>query len=263
MLTFHVIDKCICCSGESTEKKYRLAPFIAHRLMGEPCENRYIPCKTRICKVCGTAFLDIRYTDAQLGLIYRNYRDKEYVETRTMYEPGYPAINDWMNAEVPYMAEIESMLKPHLTLPVSILDWGGDDGHNAPFRDVRWRLHVYDIGSKPVIKGAEKVERGDMAHKYDLIVCANVLEHVPEPGELLADIYSVMNMETVLYLELPGDGLPGYGWHEHINLFSQKGIEMLLDRCGLYIESGESLEVKMVDSIIFQNLVVVKRKDAQ
>lgn len=262
MLTFHITDKCICCGGDTLATSYKLSPFITHRLMGVPCNNTYIPCKTRMCKVCGTAFLDIRYTDEQMGLIYRNYRDKEYVETRAMYEPKYPEINKWMDAEVPYMADIEAMLKPHLTLPVSILDWGGDNGHNAPFRGNR-KLYVYDIGNKPVIKGAKKINRNDMTNRYDLIVCANVLEHVPNPRELLTDIYNTMNKEAVLYLELPGDGLPGYGWHEHINLFSQKGLEMLLDQCGLYIESGKSIMVKMVDNAIFQNLMMIKRKDAQ
>ena len=203
-------------------------------------------------------FLDIRYTDEQMGLIYNNYRDEEYISIREAYETEYRTINGFMDKQVPYMKEIENMIEPHISkFPVSILDYGGDTGINAPFSNRR--LDVYDIGTNQVIDGAVKIDK--ITDKYDLVVCANVLEHVPYPLDILTEITEYMN--GLLYIEVPIDGFPYSGWHEHVNLFSGKGVEIMLDRCGLEIIDKKSFTAEITPGIVElkQIGILVKRKD--
>ncbi|MCK8248898.1 class I SAM-dependent methyltransferase, partial [Erwinia amylovora] len=90
---------------------------------------------------------------------------------------------------------------------VRILDYGGDTGNNAPFENQRKLLHVYDIGHRQVVKGAVKIDKAKMrVTRYDLIVCANVLEHVSYPADVLNEIVPLMDKDTILYVEVPFEG---------------------------------------------------------
>jgi len=205
-------------------------------------------------------FLDIRYTDEQMTQLYMNYRDEEYVSVRETYQPKYRSLNKWFDERVPYMDAIEAMLAPHLTFPVSILDYGGDTGHNTPFAGRRSLLHIYDIGNNPVIPGALWVDRNTASlFRYDLIVCANVLEHVPSPEDVLRDILTLMDEPTVLFIEVPFDGGNKDYWHEHINYFTGLGIETLLSRCGLKIIEVTEVKINTPLGFICQFLIACRK----
>lgn len=241
MTEWTIADKCVCCgSGNLSSYPASISPFIA-RLLGH---DDVILCHTFLCLDCGVIFLDIRYTDAELAMLYTNYRSPEYVAVRDLYEPGYKEFDKWFNNPVPYMDRIEGLLFPTLDFPISVLDWGGDTGKNAPFRHSRKLLHVYDIGNTPVVKDAVKVDFPD-AMKYDLVVCANVLEHAPYPRDVLMDIIKSMDEHSVLYLELPYERIMYIGatntlqWHEHINFFSKASMVKLLENCGLRMVAAE------------------------
>ncbi len=135
-------------------------------------------------------------------------------------------------------------MSPLLHFPVSILDWGGGDGKNTPFRNQCSILDIYDISNIAVISGARSVtHQVATASKYDLIVCSNVLEHVPYPSDLLRDIKQSMHAGSLLYIEVPyeelvrvhGSDVLQYKkhWHEHINFFSPSSLKRLLNNCGL------------------------------
>jgi hypothetical protein len=231
---------CPCCaSTKLTSYPAILAPFIAHRVFGRDCE---VQCGTLACNDCGLIFQAYRYVGTEMLRLYMDYRSTEYVATRARYEEHYPEVDKWLEGIVPYMPEIEAILTPHLTFPVSVLDWGGDDGHNAPFADKRSLLHVYDIGNKSVIEGATAIAF-PTARRYDLVVCANLLEHVPYPTDTLQDIKGSMDSHSILYIEVPyetaryhiKDFLADGIWHEHINYFSRQSIIKMLAMCGIKI----------------------------
>lgn len=214
---------CPCCdSNRITSSPARLAPFVSQRVNGRD----YTGCWSLQCQDCGVLFSSVRFTDEQARRLYAGYRDAKYTAEREKYEPGYtnPPAHD-------YISEVELFLDPHLGTPVDILDWGGGDGNNTPFRRLNtWALiDIYDISAHPVKPYG----------KYNLVVCSNLLEHVPWPLATLEEIEP--HMGDILYLEIPMGAVDDNSyktkteWHEHINFFTLKSLEMLLRRAGLNV----------------------------
>ncbi len=256
-----IATQCVCCGSKNLlSSPAILMPFVAHRAFGwEPVTvdeswglltikngHAYSICKSLYCGDCEFLFLDIRFSESELSNLYDDYRGAEYNSLRESYETGYTLRNDILNESISYNQDIEDFLKPHLIFPISILDWGGDTGKNTPFKNINEAFDIYDISNKDVIEGARKVSRSE-AHskKYKLIVCSNVLEHVPYPSDLLFDIKKSMNKESILYIEVPLENLVLNNkddlhllkkhWHEHINFYSEKSLYSLVLNIGLEV----------------------------
>lgn len=264
-----IATQCVCCSSENIKSSPAvLMPFVAHRTFGwKPVVideswgfltikngNAYSICNSLYCTDCGFLFLDIRFSEKELSNLYNNYRGTEYNTLRESYEPGYTKRNDQLNAGIGYIRNIEEFLEPHLKNPISILDWGGDTGKNTPFKDKNSLLDIYDISNKTVILGAKLVTKEEaQANKYKLIVCSNVLEHVPYPSDLLVDIKKTMDKESILYIEVPLENLMMGNtidlhlikkhWHEHINFYSEKSLRYLIENSGLEVINLNRLKV--------------------
>lgn len=256
-----IATQCVCCGRENLKGSSAVPmPFVAHRAFGwEPVVideswglttikngNAYSICKSLFCNDCGFLFLDIRFSDDELSNLYRDYRGVEYNYLREYYEPGYTERNDNLNAGIGYIGDIEKFLQPHLSFPITILDWGGDTGKNTPFKSNNECLDIYDISNKNVIKGARIVSKDTaQSKKYKLIVCSNVLEHIPYPSDLLSDIIKTMDIESVLYIEVPLENvvlsnksdlhLHKKHWHEHINFYSENSLRLLIQNVGLEV----------------------------
>lgn len=256
-----IATQCVCCGSKNLKSSPAvLMPFVAHRTFGwEPvvideswglttikAGNAYSICKSLYCNDCGFLFLDIRFSESELSNLYRDYRGEEYNALRESYEPGYTERNDSLNAGIGYVGDIEKFLQPHLNLPITILDWGGDTGKNTPFKNKNKTFDIYDISNKDVIDGARIVTKNEaQSKKYKLVVCSNVLEHVPYPSALLADITKTMVKESVLYIEVPLESivlsnncdlhLLKKHWHEHINFYSEKSLRLLVKNVGLEV----------------------------
>lgn len=279
---------CICCGSRTLKRSPAiLMPFVAHRAFGwEPVEitddwglrtvehgMAYSICNSLQCAACGLLFLDIRFNKAQMASLYEGYREEPYTALREQYEPGYRERNAALDAGIDYVAQVEAFLTPHLRFPVSLLDWGGDTGKNTPFKDKNRRFHIYDISRKPVIEGAQRVEKSTaLRTRYDLVVCSNVLEHVPYPAQTLRDIGRSMDRETVLYLEVPHEDLVRQSsaetelyrkkkhWHEHINFFSETSLQRLVSRCGLSVIDLKQLEVTVAGKSVGVFLIAGRRE---
>ncbi|WP_346323888.1 class I SAM-dependent methyltransferase [Emcibacter sp. SYSU 3D8] len=263
-------------------------PFVAHRVFGWvpveiddswglrtiPNGHAYSICNSLCCEECGMLFLDIRFTDTEMEALYRGYRQEEYTALREHYEPGYRARNDALNAGDAHIPHVEAFLSPFLANRLRVLDWGGDTGINTPFRDRAELFHVHDISAKAVVAGATSVDlETARLIGYDLIVCSNVLEHIPWPLDLLAQITACMGDATILYIEVPHEELVrlhgGQGdlctrkrhWHEHINFFGRKSLMRMLEVAGLEILRLEEL-ADDVDHIMPCQLMVACRLSA-
>jgi hypothetical protein len=246
-------------------------PFVAHRTFGwEPVTidntwglstikngKAYSICKSLYCDDCGLLFLDIRFSENELSNLYEDYRGKEYNQLREKYEQGYTLRNINLNAGITYIKDIEDFLISHLIFPISILDWGGDTGKNTPFKDKTETFDIYEISNKKVIDGAKRVSKKEVnSKKYKLIVCSNVLEHVPYPSDLLSDIIKSMDKESILYIEVPIESVTlnhqsdlhilMKHWHEHINFYSEKSLYSLVENVGLEVKEFKRLQVKDV-----------------
>ena len=216
-----ISNKCPCCnSNELRSKPAIFAPFIVARLKLSPL------CNTMTCKVCGFVFVDVRYKKHHMKALYKDYRGAEYVALRELHEPGYTARNDKLLEPNTWKPDIEKFVREYIE-PETVLDWGGDTGINSPFDNAS--LSVYDITRKELVPRARRVTR-PRGH-YDLIVCASVIEHIPNPMQMLKKISSVKH--EYIYIDAPRESKRNRVWHEHINYFSRSSMRHLLDRCGL------------------------------
>ena len=268
----HTTSNCVCCGGNRISRSSAiLMPFIAHRiyqwepalideswgLQTIPNGRAYSLCNSLLCDQCGLLFLDIRFTDGELALLYRNYRDEAYTALRELYEPGYRKRNEGIAKGMNYLNKVEEFLQPLLPAQMRVLDWGGDTGINTPFKSKGANtIHVYDISDIETTGGVRKVCKETVTqNSYDLIVCSNVLEHVPFPRRLLGEIRTAMTPTTVLYIEVPlenlrkkfiaGKQLLGKKrhWHEHINFFSRPSLEALVSSVGLSLQKFQILDI--------------------
>ncbi|MGH2307414.1 class I SAM-dependent methyltransferase [Aliarcobacter sp. ERUVET-8] len=116
-------------------------------------------------------------------------------------------------------------------------------------------IHIYDISDKPVLKFAEKVEYATVENThYDLIVCSNVLEHVPYPKDLVMNIKKCMSKDSILYIEVPLEDIVREAgmkkdtykikkhWHEHVNFYSESSIKEMMIQCGFRVKELKQLE---------------------
>jgi len=283
-----IATNCVCCECRDLKKSPAiLMPFIAHRVWGwvpvEITENwglltikkgmAYSICNSLQCNNCGLIFLDIRFNEHECNALYDGYRGKEYTELREKYEPGYKERNDLLDSGITYLPEIEQFLLPYVKFPVNMLDWGGDTGKNTPFKNKNHIFHIYDVSNKQVILGAVNVDKTTVLNtKYDLIVCSNVLEHVPYPIELLVEIKHSMQKDTLLYVEVPFEEIMRNSdsennlltkkrhWHEHINFFSENSLNILLEKCELKIVELKQLKVSVANKICYQFIAICRLK---
>ena len=264
---------CICCGGARLERSPAvLMPFVAKRVFGhEPVEitaawglrdlqpgMAYSLCNSLQCQDCGALFLDFRFGDDELAALYRNYRDAEYNEQRIRFEPGFAGVIAHYRRRAAYLAEVEAWLAPRLPKQPAVLDWGGDTGINSPFLGRTRLLHVHDISGVDTVPGAQRVSAEQVQQQaYDLVVCSEVLEHVPHPLDMVRCLLPALRPQSLLYVEVPHEALvrqhPGSlqlaplkrHWHEHVNFFTETAISRLLERGGFQVLDSLHLPVDM------------------
>lgn len=256
--------RCIACDSPTLgHRPAVLMPFVAYRIFGwEPVAvtddwglrdlkpgTAYSVCKSMQCGDCGMLFLDMRFDDEEMGALYRDYRGEVYAAERARFEPGYGARNDTLLAGSAYTDRVETFIRPHLPAErPHVLDWGGDTGVNTPFRQAASAHDIYDISSRPPLPGARIVSFDEVrSRRYDLVVFANVLEHVSWPRAALAEIAAIMSPETALYLETPQEDVVRLypaaedrlarkrHWHEHVNFFTEAALRAVFAAAGLRI----------------------------
>ncbi len=266
-------SRCICCQGQRLiSSPAVLMPFVAKRVFNhEPVEitqswglrdlrtgMAYSLCNTLECEDCGVLFLDYRFSDREMSLLYSDYRGDGYNALRARFEPGYNATALHYQGRASYVEDVERILAPYLPSKPRVLDWGGDSGVNSPFRFSAALLHVYDISGVATCAEATLVtQESYLQQQYDLVVCSQVLEHVPHPAELLLQIAGALRSKTILYLEVPLEEIfQGGGassqcagmkrhWHEHINFFSPSSLQSLARTCGLEVLAARTLSVAL------------------
>lgn len=286
MSTALIASACVCCGGKHLEKSPAiLMPFVAHRAFGwspvtidaswglqtVPDGHVYSLCNSLLCLDCGLVFLDIRFDDDALSRLYANYRGEEYTRLRDTYEPGYRVRNNGLQHGITYLGEVEEFLRPLLPKTLHVLDWGGDTGINTPFKDKDNCIHVFDISEVTPIPGIVHVTFEEaLTHRYDLVVCSNVLEHTPHPQATLSEISQVMDENTVLYLEIPHEvhtrAHPSgterlrtkRHWHEHVNFFTDQSVQALVESSGFEVIQFEDHKIHSAASEFHQFFVACK-----
>jgi len=281
-----IAGSCVCCgSTELNKSPAILMPFIAARAFGwYPVEiddswglktitngMAHSVCNSLTCRKCNHLFLDIRFSDSEMSRLYRDYRGQDYVNLRDSFEPGYAIRNETLNNGVSFLDEVESFLIPYISAPLTILDWGGDTGINTPFKSIAEKVDIYDISRKNVISGVNQVSL-DQAQmkKYQLIICSQVLEHIPYPTVIINAIKKCMDQDSILYIELPCEELVRNfegekdlsvrkkHWHEHINFYTKSSLDALLNYCGFAAKEIRTSKVSMGNDFVYIYQVIAK-----
>lgn len=256
-----IARRCVCCGSQELDRSPAvLMPFVANRAFGwEPVEItpdwglRTIPtglayplCNSLQCGDCGLVFLDMRFDEDEMARLYDGYRGEAYTAQRDRFEPGYRVHNESILARAPDTGWVEDFLAPLLPAAPRVLDWGGDDGTNTPFRGKAASVEVFDIAEQPLPDGVGRAGRTDLAPgRHDLIVLSHVLEHTPWPRRILEEVRTAMAPDTLLYVEVPFEKLVAETpdsrrlagckkhWHEHVNFFTEPALRALFEGAGL------------------------------
>lgn len=284
-----IIDYCVCCESKKLDKNSSvIVPFVMNRIFAWDMEivdeswglkdikqgNLYQRSDSLQCKSCGHLFSSVRFDDDEMEKLYLDYRNDEYVNTRERFESGYKNINEKLKQGYSYKNKIEKFLSKHLkNKKKKILDFGGDSGKNTPFVDDKnSKVFVYDISNNETIKKVQKVDKKELnKYDYDLIVCAQVLEHLSFPKKIIKDIKKYGTNDTLFYFEVPFERLIlehkkssflyKRHWHEHINFFTKKSLCTLLEKEDLEVLETKKFKIDFNNSEIFILGVVCKRKN--
>lgn len=134
-----VQNSCILCKSNVEKSPAVLMPFIAKRIFDWSTIQidkswglrdikegySYTTVNSCYCQACDFLFLDMRFDDEEMSLLYKDYRGSEYVEIRNKYEPGYEAINALQLLPDKNLLNLENYLSPFIPNAPRLLDWGG------------------------------------------------------------------------------------------------------------------------------------------
>ncbi|MCI5149055.1 MAG: class I SAM-dependent methyltransferase [Candidatus Electrothrix sp. MAN1_4] len=228
------------------------------------------------CKKCKSAYLDPRPNQASIGQAYKNYytHNKEirreepgqlgrfrlfrrmlangYLNDRygTKYQPA-SRLGGMFAALFPAQREaldIQFRWLPKPNTGQRLLDFGcGNGGFLRNAREAGWHVVGVDIDSDAVGNAQKlgiEVYQGTTeifdteVESFDAITINHVLEHVPEPSELLSMARRLLKPGGVLYIDTPNIQSPGariFGpnWRgletpRHLVLLSRTGLKQLL-----------------------------------
>jgi len=231
-------------------------PFVSNRIFGQPTieleksnltdidlRKTLVGTFTFKCGKCYYMGNAIRYSQEQMELLYKGYRDKSYNEERIIFEPSYKERITNLEAQYPYLKEVEKFIEDNTKNIRSILDLGGGSGINCPFRtSKKHSCWVYDLSPCKLVKDIVHWSKNEERRNFDLINCSNVLEHVPSLEDFIKN--EILNLDfKYLYIEVPNhepEKNPTHdvikkGWHEHINFFTKNSLISLFEKHSLIV----------------------------
>jgi len=234
-------QKCVAChSTNITTAPAKLARFVAWKALDVPVDAD-IEVQGMQCLDCSFVGSVDRFLPQEEHNLYNDYRGTEYTRIRTICEPEYPKITEFIEHDYCDNRKIgiSALIKKHVdvTKITNMLDYGGDTGSMIPDTLVDSNKYVYDISEVPTIPGVKKYNQYKSDQPFNFIMCCHVLEHKPDPDDLLEDIKRFGNANTWFYFEVPNNPNPFIGtFHEHINFFNLTSLTALLERNGFRIE---------------------------
>lgn len=222
-----------------------------------------LPSRYRVvaCADCWFVFDDV---EADAGVFSRYYHlASKYIGATTAGAGGETV------SETARWAAIYRFLKPHLRQGARIADLGCGKGgllkylFQHGFCDLTGVDASADCLAELVSSYNIRGICGDLAETdipgdFDLLIAAQVFEHLFDPGTVLARLAATAGPNTMLYLETPDaaryEAFPHapfyYFDQEHINHFDQNSLGRLGARHGWQPIQAESFEVEVLPGFV-------------
>jgi SAM-dependent methyltransferase len=233
------IDHCPACHNSDVAiQSGRLARFVAWRALGAPVDTDIVVQGLK-CPACSFVGSVDRFTAAEETNLYADYRGDEYNRIRNICEPLYHKSTEFIEDQAYYdnrKIGITTLITRHIDIDNigTVLDYGGDTGSMIPNNLNHAQRYVYDISDVPTVNGVIKYD--GVVKTFDFLMCCHVLEHKPNPDELLHEIKQHVDKDSWIYFEVPNNPNAYVGtFHEHINFFNPKSLAALLDRNGFEV----------------------------
>lgn len=199
---------CLCCGCTELHAETTLiSPFLARRALAVESELTAL----LFCRQCGFRFFERGLAADEAARYYAGYRDEAYYAQRHAYEPFYTRgahrdIATFLASAQRRQALAAALAEAGAAASFgAVLDYGGGDG--GLIADIpAERRTVFDFSGAAPVAGISEAS-GDFArsHHWDLVVCAQVLEHVDDPAATLRDLTGLLAPQGWLYLEVPDE----------------------------------------------------------
>lgn len=203
--------------------------------------SQRVQLKLEGCRRCGMVIYTPRPTDADVEAKYRFLNSAMADATPSKDEPA-ARMQQRSN-------RLMTLVRRHLAKPVDqlrVLDFGGGDGRlMRRFIEGGAKCELIDYTNRPV-PGVTKVgdDQASLtdAHRYDLIVCSHVVEHLASPLDVLSQLRSHLTNDGVIYIEVPLEiyrDLPiKTDPVTHVNFFTPASLRKLLDTSGFGVRNS-------------------------
>lgn len=194
--------------------------------------NSYFGVNTIECEQCG--FRQTEYISPEAIIYYykNHYRGKL----------DEKSIRHWQNEYIKTAEYQFKIINKHIINKAKFcLDYGGATGELADkLKAISEEIHIteYDENYIPILnrKGYKVCSDAELLAsgiKYDLITCSHVLEHIPNPYEVLQTFKSITHEGSIVYIEVPNDyeGVKQRVYAKgHVVFFDEKSMRKLLEK---------------------------------
>jgi SAM-dependent methyltransferase len=198
---------CLCCGSKQLESDPTLTSLFLSRTAWH---GRPEPTWLHRCAECDFRFYDRGLSDAEAASYYAAYRTADYLRNRHADEPFYTrklhaGIDQFLHSPVRRDSLQQALERACVSPPFdAVLDYGGSDGTLISGLQAR-RKAVFDIGGSVPAPDIEFIRAGDLREEWDLVVCAQTLEHVTDPLATVHDLLRVTRPGGAIYVEVPNE----------------------------------------------------------
>lgn len=213
-MTTTPVPLCLCCESHQVSVEPTLTSLFLSRAAwgGKPEITNLL-----YCRDCGFRTFQRMLSVAEANHYYQNYRGDDYIRERGKDEifynqNAYDRDKAWM-ASPRRQEELLKLIGPQCTINMKVLDFGGNDGRliygiNAPLKA------VFDLSESPALPGLKKISSESELHQnqWDLIICAQTLEHISRPDRTLAKLSEITSKGGMIYVELPCQNWESYAF---------------------------------------------------
>jgi len=159
------------------------------------------------CLDCDFRFYDRGLSDAEAAAFYAAYRTSDYLKNRHADEPFYTrkvhaGIDEFLHSPIRRKSLAEALARGGVSSFENVLDYGGSDGTLISELGAT-RKAVFDIGGSETIAGVEKAT--ELREEWDLVVCAQTLEHVTDPFATMQELVRLTRPGGAIYVEVPNE----------------------------------------------------------